>query len=61
MKNYRLEFILSENGELKVNGENEGFTPLEILGLLSWKQKDIEAQMFDGIKPDVVSRKVVKD
>jgi len=60
MKKYKLEFILSEKG-LAVNGENEGFEPLELLGLLSWKKQDIENQLFNGIKPDIISRKVITE
>jgi hypothetical protein len=61
MKKYKLEFILDDNHVLAVGGENEGFTAFELLGLLNWKQKDLENQIFGEVKPDVVSRKVITE
>jgi len=61
MKKFKLEFEVTEDGEIRANGENDGFTAFEILGLLHWKIRDIEKQIFGDIKPDVVTRKVVKD
>lgn len=61
MKKFKLEFEFTEDGGLMANGENDGFTAFELLGLLTWKVNDIEKQIFGDIKPDVVTRKVIKD
>ncbi len=61
MKKFKLEFTLNKNGKFEVYGENDGFTPFELLGLLNWKQKDVEQQIFGDVKPDVVTRKVIVD
>lgn len=61
MKKFKLEFEVTEDGKLISNGENDGFTAFELLGLLTWKVNDIQKQIFGDIKPEVVTRKVVKD
>lgn len=61
MKKYTVEFNLSDDGGLKVDSENDGFTAFEIIGLMAWKQKDLENQIFGEIRPDVVTRKVITD
>ena len=40
-KIYKLEFKVVESGKLEISSENEGFTPLELMGLLDWKKRDI--------------------
>lgn len=39
---------------------NDGFTHLELLGLLSLTTQEIIEQMKGNIKPDLVERKAVK-
>jgi hypothetical protein len=61
MKKYKLEIELTDEGKLNIHAVNEGFTPIELLGLLSWKKDDIVAQIKGSIEPDTVSRKVIED
>jgi hypothetical protein len=61
MKTYELVIKITDQGDFEVDGTNDGFTALELLGVLYWKVKDIENQIFGDIKPSVVSRKVVKE
>jgi hypothetical protein len=45
------------NGEgLNISTEACGFSGLELLGLLAWKQQDLIDQMRGTIKPDIVTR-----
>lgn len=41
-----------------IESENDGFTPLELLGILEYKKSDIYSQMSGKIKPDIIKRKV---
>ncbi|MCK9328159.1 MAG: hypothetical protein M0P69_21865 [Bacteroidales bacterium] len=51
MKKYVL--TLEDNGEnLSVSAKNEGFHPLELIGLLEWRQKGLIEQMSGRISPD---------
>lgn len=55
IKTFRVEFVV-ENNELSVNSVNDGFTAIEVLGLLEYKKADIIAQIQG---PDNFSRKCV--
>jgi hypothetical protein len=61
MKKFTLKFLLSKEGKLEITGENDGFSGFELVGLLDWKKRDIEKQIFGEIKPDVVTRKAITD
>ena len=54
-KTFRVEFVV-ENNELRVDSVNDGFTAIEVLGLLEYKKADIIAQIQG---PDNFSRKCV--
>ena len=60
MKKYTLEIIENNEGQA-IKCINEGYNALELIGLLAWKQRDIEKQMFGEIQPDIVTRTVIKD
>lgn len=55
--------ILEEDSKHKitVSSENTGFNSLELLGLFSFKYKDICDQLQDKIKPDIIERKIIKE
>lgn len=55
IKTFRVEFVVEDN-ELSVNSVNDGFTAIEVLGLLEYKKADIIAQIQG---PDNFSRKCV--
>lgn len=40
---------------------NDGFNPMELLGIIDFVKDDIMAQVRGKIKPDVVERTIVKD
>jgi hypothetical protein len=52
--------IVAENGTLSISEENVGFTSLELIGLFTYKIRDIEKQMAGEIHPDIEKRKAVK-
>ena len=56
---YILEVERNEDGATSMRSTNEGFNPLEILGLLAFKMDD-HRQMIGEIKPDVIKRTVVE-
>jgi hypothetical protein len=59
MKTFTLTFELNDRVEkpkLVAKSTNEGFSPLELLGLLAWKMEDVKNQAIGNIKPDVVAR-----
>ena len=52
--------IIAENETLSISAENVGFTSLELIGLFTYKIRDIEKQMAGEIHPDIEERKAVK-
>ncbi len=60
MKKYILEAKL-EDGRLKVSSENDGFSGLEVLGILQMKVVDVLDQLSGKITPDIIERKVIKE
>ena len=61
MKKYTLTLTQNDKGALNVETTNDGFNPLELLGLLSWKHNDVQEQLKGHIVPDTVSRTVIED
>lgn len=57
---YILEVERNEDGATSMRSTNEGFNPLEILGLLAFKMDDTRRQMIGEIKPDVIKRTVIE-
>jgi hypothetical protein len=60
MKRFILEIKL-DNEHMSCSSENDGFDPMELVGILEWKKNDIFKQIIGEIKPDMVSRKCIKD
>ena len=62
MKKYTLTITAdSESAKVGVMSENNGFSAIELLGLITWKQHDVIRQLNREVEPDVVSRKVIVD
>jgi lysine/ornithine N-monooxygenase len=60
IKEFTLAFRVEDNN-MKIEGNNAGFTAAELIGLLEWKKQDILNQIAGKIKPDVVKRTVIQE
>lgn len=63
MKKYVMIFEETEkDGDCMVrsHGTNEGFSALEVLGILEWKRNDVLRQLNGEIKPENVTRQIIK-
>jgi len=63
MKNKKVWTITQyedKNGHTHLERVNDGFTPIELLGLVLFLKTEIFEQMKGTIKPDVIKRTVVK-
>ncbi len=49
------------DGRATMNRVNDGFTAIELLGLMQFIKEEILLQMQDKIKPDIVTRTVIKE
>ena len=59
MKKYTLEIESDGNG-IRMKGVNDGFTALELLGLVEAKKNDIIAQIRGDIVPEIEHKRIVK-
>ena len=59
-KTYSIKLITYEDGSGHLIRENDGFSPLELLGYLEHAQLEIMQELAGVLKPDVVERKFVK-
>ena len=60
MKKFTLTVTEDDNGNT-MSSTNEGFTALEILGILEYKQDDVLSQMKGIIKPNKITRNLIVD
>jgi hypothetical protein len=60
-KKYTIEWVSYKDGSAKSGRKNEGFTSLELLGMLERVQMEILQQMAGQIKPNVTERTVIKN
>ena len=60
IRSYTIKFEKNDDGLLSINKKNDGFNPIELLGLLSWAYADILEQMKGNVKPDIVKREYVE-
>lgn len=60
IRTYTIRIEKNEAGLLSINKKNDGFNPIELLGLLSWAYADILEQMHGNVKPDIVKREYVE-
>ena len=49
------------NGESVMNRTNDGFTAVELLGVIELTRVEIIDQMRGVIQPDIIKRTVIKD
>lgn len=68
MKKFVLTFTVGDDGMLRCTGENNGFTALELLGMLETKKTDIVDQMMHSelfkryaVDSDGVRKEIVKE
>ncbi len=58
MKSYTITIEELENS-YSMTRTNDGFTPIELLGILEFSQQEILKQMAGELKPEKIKRKVV--
>lgn len=61
VKKWHIEITTFDDGSTEMMRTNDGFNPIELLGLLSFAHQDIVNQIKGEIKPDVIKRNVIKD
>ena len=54
-----VEHITYIDGTTELSRTNDGFNPLELMGLLELSKDDIINQIKGAVKPDVIKRKVI--
>lgn len=59
-KTYIIECFTSKDGVTTMSRKIDGFTPLELLGVLELTRSEILAQMRGEIKPDIIKRQVIE-
>jgi 7,8-dihydro-6-hydroxymethylpterin-pyrophosphokinase len=57
---YHIEQLKYEDGSIHLNRTCEGFTPLELIGMLELTLREVIEQMQGKYRPDVITRKYVK-
>lgn len=57
---YHIEQIKYKDGSMSLNRTCDGFTPLELIGMLELTLREVIEQMQGKYKPDVITRKYVK-
>lgn len=60
IRTYTLSVKQDSKGLLGISKRCDGFTPIELLGLLSWAYADILEQMNGHVQPDIVKREFVE-
>ncbi len=60
IRTYSISVTQDSKGLLGISKRCDGFTPIELLGLLSWAYADILEQMNGHVQPDIVNREFVE-
>jgi len=58
---YSIEIIHYDDHTYRMNRVCDGFTPIELIGILEFTQREIIEQIAGKFKPDVVKRTYIKD
>ncbi len=53
--------VENKDGKYHMHRICDGFSPIELLGILAFAQKEILQQMSGEIKPDIIKRDVVQE
>ena len=59
VKKYTVKVVNYSNGTESMHRTNDGFKPLEVLGLCEYISREAREMMAGRIKPDVITRKVI--
>lgn len=59
-KKYTMIVEATENSELNIRGENEGFNAFEILGFLDFKRQDVLDQINDVMREKAHFKRTIK-
>ena len=60
-KIYKMTVAMHEDGTSSMTRINDGFGPLELIGMLEFSKDEIIKQIKGNIKPDIIKRQVVID
>ena len=61
LKKYTVETWIDDEGLSHMKRTNEGFYPIELLGICQLIAIEVREQMLGNIKPDAIERIVVKN
>lgn len=61
LKAWHVEVFEDSDGKQFLRSTNMGFSPLELLGVLEWKQLDVIKQMSGEFRPSLVERIIEKE
>ncbi len=59
VKKWTVSLTEFTDGTSKMERTNDGFTPLELMGLSDFIKLEVRNQMLGIIKPDIIERKVI--
>lgn len=60
-KTWTVTWTVYEDGSSSLDRTNNGFTWLELLGVLNISNDDVIQQIKGNVKPDVITRQIIKD
>jgi hypothetical protein len=60
-KTYTITCEITKDDKVRIDRVCDGFTAIELLGILEYTQLDILKQMSGEIRPDIVNRTVVEE
>ena len=60
-KTYTITLEKDKNGKSRMHRTNDGFSPIELLGICELIQLEILQQMNKAIEPDIIKREVVDE
>lgn len=58
IKKWTVEQTIYEDGRSSIYRKNEGFNPMELLGILSYTEGDILDQVRGHLKPNIIEKKI---
>lgn len=60
-KTWTVSWTIYEDGSTSLDRTNDGFTFLELLGVLNISNDDVIQQIKGNVKPDIITRQVITD